>query len=207
MATPTPPGPELTACLSPPRPRDPRAPGCSCWRRSSRGRCPSSSSCTCCARTASPPSSAPSPSTSSAARPWPSAPGPAQPFRRRRRALSWEGAAQVPEAGGATPPTAPPGPPLPGQAGGHDGTGAAQRTGRGPSQQGSCSGRRLRAHTPCREVPPLPASQHPLSPHRPAAWQGACGRQLSPGLARLQRRRGWREPCCPIGLWAGLAVK
>lgn len=61
------------------RPRDPRAPGCSCWRPSSRGRCPSSSNCTCCARTASPPSSAPSPSTSSAARPWPSGAQPCSP--------------------------------------------------------------------------------------------------------------------------------
>ena len=56
------------------RPRGPRAPRCSCWRRSSLGRrrCRSSSGCTCCSRPASPPSSAPSPLTSSAARPWPS---------------------------------------------------------------------------------------------------------------------------------------
>uniref|UniRef100_G3T2H1 Mitotic arrest deficient 1 like 1 n=1 Tax=Loxodonta africana TaxID=9785 RepID=G3T2H1_LOXAF len=54
------------------KPQDPRGPRCSCWRQSSPAQSASSSSCTCCARTASQPSSAPSPSTSSAARPWPS---------------------------------------------------------------------------------------------------------------------------------------
>ncbi|XP_033049848.1 mitotic spindle assembly checkpoint protein MAD1 isoform X1 [Trachypithecus francoisi] len=65
------PGPHSTPGLTGRLPA-PRAPRCSCWRRSSRTPWASSSRCTCDARTASPPSSARSPSSSSAARPWPS---------------------------------------------------------------------------------------------------------------------------------------
>nr|EAL23947.1 MAD1 mitotic arrest deficient-like 1 (yeast) [Homo sapiens] len=52
------------------RPPAPRVPRCSYWRQSSHTPWASSSRCTCGARTASLPSSARSPSSSSAARPW-----------------------------------------------------------------------------------------------------------------------------------------
>lgn len=59
------------------RPPAPLVEKCSFWKRSSHEPSGSSSSSTCCARTASQPSSAPSPSTSSAARPLLSVPLPA----------------------------------------------------------------------------------------------------------------------------------
>lgn len=71
------------------RPPAPPVEKCSFWKRSSHGPSGSSLNCTCCARTASQPSSVPSPSTSSAARPLLSVPLPAasQPLALLGRTL------------------------------------------------------------------------------------------------------------------------